>query len=303
MEYFKGGEFINRYKIIGALTTLSPLHIGDGGMVEDPRRFPAQELNSEDGTPRFTTVATDAGGCAYIPGSSLKGGLRGWLNQVFADMFKLGPPNTPQRALDLQKFAVDNQHNKNMIRNELRMIEFLFGTGLNAGKLEFWDAPMQTKPALPSDQSAIAYGGYDPVRGTTILKAVAIDPRTGAAAANKLYNYEVVPKGAQFEITVCGQNLEEDELGMLFFALEGFNSFIYPVTLGAMGGIGYGRFSFESKQIRFLDKDNFQDWMKDAVKTGHGGYAELPLLSETDRQNRIQCFKSQFLSHLEKEAD
>ena len=302
MQYFKGGDFRNRYKIVGTLTTLSPLHIGDGGTGSDQSRFPQDEQNSDAETPQYTTVATDADGRAYIPGSSLKGCVRNWLSQIFSDMADLSPLNTPQRAVELQKFAEEINHDKELIRKKLQMTEALFGTGLNAGKLEFWDAAMQAPPPLPQGRSALAYCGYDAGRGTLVLKSTAIDPKTGAAAKNKLYNYEVVPKGAVFEITVCGQNLEDDELGMLFFALDGFDSFIYPITLGAMGGIGYGRFHFQSEKICYLDQRNFQQWMTEAVKTGHAGYRALPQLPESDRQDRMNRFKDNFLPLISKEA-
>jgi len=72
--------------------------------------------------------------------------------------------------------------------------------------------------------------------------------------------------------------------------------------LEALGGIGYGRVCFESEKICYLDQHNFQQWMQDAVQTGHAGYRALPQLSESDWQTCIEKFKNSFLPLISKEA-
>ena len=293
---FKGGKFINRYKIAGTLTTLSPIHIGDGNMIRNPDRF----IESDDETPMFGTVMTDAEQRAYIPGSTLKGKLRSWLTQIFCDL-SLACPNTSDRAIELKEIVEqikDEKKTKKQIHDLLRMTEYLFGSAVNEGKLEFWDSLMQTPPQVPENHLGKDYSGYDLGRGTILLKSVAIDPVTGTAAKNKLFNYEVVPSGAQFSLTVAGQNLSKEELGMLLFALDGFNSFIYPVTLGAMGSIGFGRASFDWPQVFLINTDNFKQWLEDALQHGHAGYSNLPILSKSEQDALIEKFKAQFMTYI-----
>lgn len=294
---FKGGKFLNRYKLTGKLTTISPLHIGDGEMMSDPNRVPAPPGGVE--VPKFTTVMTDARGRAYIPGTTLKGNLRNWLTQVFTD-FGLAHINDPARANELRDKMEDHKNEKEKLHEILKKTEHLFGSSINEGKLEIWDAPMSQPPKRlqhhgnPND--SVVYSGYDAGRGTIVLKSVAINPVTGTAAKRKLYNYEAVPKGATFNLTIAGQNLLDEELGMLLFALEGFRSQIYPITLGSMGGAGFGRFNFEMKKMYYLNKDNFHDWIEDAIRNGHAGYSKIPELSEESQADKLARFRIEFLA-------
>jgi len=295
-RYFKGGKFKNRYKITGKLTALSPLHIGDGTMESDQNRFPKDEKDNKDF--KYSTVMTDVNGRAYIPGSTIKGNLRHWVEQLLTDFSdaNLACINSDARIKRLDEIIKKKKQSISFLHEALMVSEYIFGSNVNEGKLEFWDAHMDKPPTIPETHCNIAYSGYSDKKGTIIMKSVAIDPSTGTAAKNLLYNYEVVPRGAVFNLTVTGQNLTEDELGMLFFVLEGFNSAIYPVTLGAMGGIGFGRFKFLSEDIHCLTVHNLKRWLENALNNSHAGYAGLDKLPEEDRNQQIKQFKDSFLS-------
>lgn len=288
---------MNRYKITGSLTLLSPLHIGDGEMDIDENRLPKPK--NGDKSIKFSKVMLDFTGRAYIPGSTLKGVLRSWLSQIFTwlDLSKI---NTIYREDDLKKIWEDlvKKDQQMNIHNSLKLSEYLFGTGINEGKLEFEDAFMAFPPKKSHVPSSL-FAGYDSLRGTMILKGVAIDPETGTASDKKLFNYEAVPSGTIFNLTVNGQNLHEVELGMLLFALEGFNSQIYPITLGAMSGIGFGRSSFKRNSIYCLDQKNIKAWLDSAIETGHAGYEGLDKLDEKTCQERVDDFKKAFKKKLE----
>lgn len=291
---FKGGSFLNRYRITGTLKTISHLHVGDGLMDSNQTRLPPKE---GDDVPKFSTVMTDYNNRAYLPGTTIKGNVRSWLEQIFTSL-DLAAINDPKRAEALLEYA---QTKKNIeLHPFLKTAEYLFGSSVNEGKLEFWDAPMKASPALPQTHKPLAYAGYDQDRGTIILKSVAIDPETGTAAKKRLFNYEVVPQGMHFAFTVCGQNLSDEELGMLLFALDGFNSNIYPVTLGAMGGVGFGRCHFNVTEICYLDKANYTSWIHGAMASGHAGYTGLPKLDETRMKRKIDDFKKSFEALLPK---
>ena len=299
---FKGGPFINRYRIDCKLLTLSPLHIGDGEMDSNPSRLPRPDGMDRD--PKFSTVVTNIKSGAYIPGSTIKGNLRAWLEQIFSGLnSRLAQINDTARSAALLKIAESKENGESgALTSELKTTEYLFGSHANEGKLEFWDAPMASVPALPRGRTSAAYCGYDATRGTILLKSVAIDPVKGTAAKNKLFNYEVVPEGVGFDLTVVGQNLLDEEIGMLLFALKGVNSFIHPVTLGAMAGVGFGRFSLKIKDVYTLNKSRFDKWVEEAIKTGHAGYASLPKLEKEEKEKRIEDFKNSFLSTIKKEG-
>jgi len=59
-----------------------------------------------------------------------------------------------------------------------------------------------------------------------------------------------------------------------------------------------GRFRFEFRDIRYLNKENFQAWITDAVQNGHAGDENLPILSEQDQKKRIREFKEGFLEQI-----
>jgi CRISPR-associated protein Csm3 len=301
---FKGGKFKNRYKITGTLTAKSPLHIGDGAMEADENRLPKTK---DDKIPEYSTVMTDVKGRAYIPGSTLKGNMRNWIEQLLTD-FNLACINdvsrTKEMEVNFENFMKKSKEMKEVykkLHDVLKTSEHLFGSSTNEGKLEFWDAHMEKPPAIPANRSEIAYSGYSPEKGTIIMKSVVIDPVTGTAAKNLLYNYEAVPQGAVFNLTISGQNLDDDELGILLFVLEGFNSAIYPVTLGANNSIGFGRCAFKFGDIYHLDKNNLAEWIKKAVEKKHAGYEGLERLAEKQKDDKIKNFRASFLSKFKKE--
>src|SRR3989339_586331 len=99
-------------------------------------------------TPAFNTVMVDDRATAYIPGSTLKGNMRSWITQIFTDMNgqSLACANDPARSDKIRSLfdandIVDIAQIREDLRKELKMIEFLFGSAANEGKLEFWDCP------------------------------------------------------------------------------------------------------------------------------------------------------------------
>lgn len=241
----KAPKFQNRWLIKGTFTTLSELHIGDGGTgcIHDRKR-PA--TNDE---PTVATVCVDHQGRAYIPGSSIKGPLRALV--ATAD----------QGTLD---------------RRISRDWEALFGSddpkaaNAQGGKLEFWDAfhcggdgqdseaficDPQNKEQLSTD---LKRPWWDKDRKTCVAVSVSLDRRTRTARENLLYHIEYVPAGETFEFEISGDNLSEDEVVQLLALLDQF--FDGKVRLGAQISNGWGRVQCEVKEIRRLVSSDLQEW-------------------------------------------
>ena len=72
-------KFVNRWKIIGTLTTKTPLRIGDGDTIEASERLASTYLKTDT---KINTVATDKCKKPYIPASAIKGNLRAWAGNV-----------------------------------------------------------------------------------------------------------------------------------------------------------------------------------------------------------------------------
>ena len=297
----KGDDFVNRYRLEGKLTTTSPFHLGSGFVVE------RKGLDNEktEKPIQISAIATDHLEHPVIPGSSLKGTLRGYLLNVLSNI------NVSQQKKSAEVLANDHDYDKLCTRDDLKnqkgqiafmresasFLERLFGTPFAEGKIEIWDGE-----CIPfeypiddniSDSESPPY--WNSKRFTYVDQSVAINPETNTAIDKNLYSFEIVPPGVTFAINICGQNLGEIEIGMLIFGLEAFNSEIWPLTLGAMGGRGFGRFGFELTDLYCLNKNNISNWIKEAVCNRHSGYFSLKRLDESEKKKSIECFRKAFL--------
>ncbi|NTW72717.1 MAG: hypothetical protein HGA49_10830, partial [Eubacteriaceae bacterium] len=178
------------------------------------------------------------------------------------------------------------------------LLEKVFGTPLWAGKVEFWDAPATGK----IEGSHFKDKEWDDDRQCYLVRSVAIDPVTGAAEAHKLYTFEVTPAGLSYQVNIVGQCVDNTELGMLLFALNGFNSTIYPLTIGAMSGRGFGQMSFKLDKLYVLDDspEAVKAWAVQANEGYHAGYYGLPE-KRSDKESLINTFKQAFSEAIQQE--
>ena len=223
----------NRWKITGVLTTTRPLHIGDGRLREDERvtyKVGRGEAKKEKKA-KVATVATDCDGKPYLPGSTLKGNLRAWLEAN-------GAPTAAMDAL----FGTRDAGASNAV----------------GGKCEFHNG--RYKPSNPTREPP----HWCPDRRTGLRAGVAIDRVTGTARDKKLFHHEFVPAGTEFAVTVTAQDLEEDEVRVLLGALDGFNAVgRAPVVLGAATGDGWGQFTWQRGDVLKVTSADVEKWLQD----------------------------------------
>lgn len=230
LRQLKGGKFSNRYVIRARLASQTPFHIGDGSTI--PRKGMIDDETKKEFL--INAVVTDGNNRAYIPGSTLRGALRDWLRQGNKGM---------------TENMNGNSENDIKISSEL---ERIFGTQHNEGKLEVWDAYFTTPVNTATDTNGqMCY--WDNGRMTFVAKSVAINPATGTAEKGKLYNYELVPAGAEFAATFSAQNLSPEEVDILMAVLNGFNDETNPIVIGAMTKLDFGRFKIDISEIYCLD--------------------------------------------------
>lgn len=293
----KGDAFSNRYRITGTLTTLSPLRIGTGE--ERPMEFSSEDewnkfMEKVGKIPNISTIITDHRCKPLIPGSSLRGVLRNWLLTV---MEGIGT----QWAVDrnyAELLEEDQTEQIQQAQNDFSYLELLFGTPVNAGKVEVWDATCCTGDLEAMNDRLL---GWDSRRLTYVDTSVAIDPARGTAKNKLLYKADVVPPGVTFELNLVAQNLSDEELGLVLLALEGFNSQIYPIQVGARGGRGYGRMEFEMGAIYRLEKDGVKEWIRNTLHaegtdTTLAGYFGLPKLTEAEQEQKIKDVKDKLIA-------
>lgn len=286
----KGDRFQNRYRLEGKITTRSPFHLGSGSITHRQGL-----LNKEEEPVDINAIATGLNNRPVIPGSSLRGALRNYLLQVFSS----GGPGIAwdQDYKDLVRTTPDLQKQKAQIdfmRTQASMLERLFGTPFAEGKIEVWDGECTTTNLSvdPSIASRDKPPFWDPTRMTYVAKSIAIEPGARVVLEQRLFHYEVVPPGVSFKITLAGQNLTDMELGMILFGLEAFNSKIWPLTLGADEGTGFGKFQFELSKVYRLKRSDLSAWVASALQHGHAGYHGLEELPTQQAGNIIKNAKN-----------
>ena len=315
-KLLKGDEFLNRYRIEGVLTTTAPLHLGNGFKTPDERKRPLKpekgEAKDKKEFVEVNAVATDWRNRPVIPGSSLKGVLRSFLLDVLSASQAGAEILADERNRNYETIIrpgegeewtpVQTQEKQiTFMRERAGFLERLFGTPFAEGKIEVWDCECATRdlpvatPALNNPESPPF---WDKTRLTYIDQSVAIDPDTKTAIDKKLYHYEVVPPGVDFNIAITGQNIVHIELGMLLFGLHAFNSGIWPLTLGGMTNRGFGRCRFELKTIRYLHQCKISEWIENAALNNHAGYETLKEIPKSEIGNRVADFRTAFLAGL-----
>lgn len=237
--------FKNRWLIEGLLTTLSPLHIGNGSTTV------REELKDGNDFVEIEAVSTDANGRAFISGSTMKGNIRSWLK------FSNGDIGTIEEI-----FGSEDTKKKTAV----------------GGKAEFWNAyadniPTGTFKHFPSY--------WDPSRFTGVTASVAIDRYTRTAREHGLFYREFVPPGVSFKFVIAGQDMEDKEIILLLRALEIGFGFDSQITIGASTSNGWGRLNWELIELRKLECKHVRDWIDKGCQSI--GYLSLQPISKTEK--------------------
>lgn len=218
---------LNRWRIEGTLTTISPLHIGSGDTVTRPGQITDEKKKKDV---EIAGVAKDCNNKPYLPGATIKGNLRAYVEQT---------------------------------KQDKKIIEKLFGS-LNpqdkhscGGALEFWNVKVQDKTPTFSSQH-IPYWEDDSLTGVTA--SAVIDRQTRTAADKKLFYTEYVPSGITFAVVITGQDLDNMAIALLLYALNGFNT--KKVKLGASEADGWGEFEWKLDTVTYIDLKHIKDWIQ-----------------------------------------
>ncbi len=237
-----------RCRIEGVLTTLTPLHIGSGWERNHP------ELKKNDGykTPvQVSAVAIDCNGRAYIPGSTLKGALRSWL----------------------EKNTLNDDYNDLFFR--------LFGKGgVNTadslgGIAVFHDAPV----IAPFAQESLPDWTYwNKQRQTVIECCNSIDRHTRTVKENHLFYREVVPAGVGFQVVISGSLTEKDIDFLLVVLAKAFAETDNALALGADITSNAGKVAWRLNGISPFSTKDLLFWLKRTDR--------LPLAEELAEKKR-----------------
>ncbi|PHM10363.1 type III CRISPR-associated RAMP protein Csx7 [Nostoc sp. 'Peltigera malacea cyanobiont' DB3992] len=226
--------FKNRLEITGTLTTITALRISAGRSSEPI----ASDL----------PVIKDALGQPLIPGSSFKGAMRSRLESFLRGIdssFAEDPTDFTSSTKNNYVKDLKEQHKDNDLDLTRKLIEMtdlisrLFGSPWIASKFQVRDLTV-----VPDTW----FGQYQERDG------VAIDRDTETASDGKLYDFQVVPAGTQFEFRAVVENAEDWELGLLMIGLHQFETEQIPLGGGRSRGLGVVK--LEIDKMYWLDVNN-----------------------------------------------
>ena len=215
------------FKLTGTLTTVTALRISAGRSSEP--------IGSD------LPVIKNALGNPIIPGSSFKGAMRSrlesFLRGIVGNHRKLvaNPAIEDEWSLTSKELSDFKETIKNLKPGEKEeqlhqyvventdLVSSLFGSPWIASKF-------QVRNLIVVEDTW--FGQYQERDG------VSIDRDTETAADGKLYDFQVVPAGTQFEFKAIVENTEEWELGLLMIGLHQFETEQIPLGGGRSRGLG-----------------------------------------------------------------
>lgn len=194
-------EFNNKHVIKGILTAVDPLHIG------------AASKDSLNPIEVDNAVLKDAAGNPLLPGSSVKGVVRSQfeavLRSVGARVCDVHNDRddvcTSKRKIDeIKKSKLPALQQAEAFYEASCDVCRLFGGRQFAGKLHFKDC---------------CYIGNETCRYEK-RDGVGIDRETGAAKTRVKYDFEIIPKGTQFDFVLIAENLTPEQERYLRLILD-----------------------------------------------------------------------------------
>lgn len=243
-------RFYNKYIIKGTLIAETPIHIGAGEESLDP----IQTDNS---------VIKDVNGKPYIPGSSIKGALRSYLetlllsgvDQRFKACLIVNDPclGDEDEVEKIKRIYQEEKRDRDLdlivaeeIYRNLCDVCRIFGNPYFASKLKVDDCTLKGDAHL------------------SIRDGVGIDRDTGTAADGKKYDFEQVDAGAQFEFCMSVDNLEPEHEELLKLMVKVLES--GQLKVGGKTSVGLGCIRLIDTRAYKIEPTNFRSYLMEGLK-------------------------------------
>jgi CRISPR-associated RAMP protein (TIGR02581 family) len=211
-------QFINRVTIQATLKCVTPIHIGAAGDSFKPTEINGSIVRYNNDDP-------------FIPGSSLKGVLRGFLSNIYDCPLKSDVEAEFKHKKERDNYKENPEALAKKIEEKSTPVERLFGSGVMAGKIKIADA------TLASDFFK-----------AEIRNGVKINPDTRTVKSSALFDTEVIPAGTEFHFRLSAENLENDEAEILRELLKYFGE--GNITVGGRSRAGLGEIRLEDYKIQ-----------------------------------------------------
>jgi len=223
-------RFRNRVVLEATLKAETPLYIGAGQESFSPMAVQGSVLKNSAGMP-------------YIPGSSIKGVLRSFLESVQPIQNCVCCNGDFKGKNERTAFGTAEQLAKYLSKKENSCLACrLFGSGVMAGKVKIADAALQDSDAFLR---------------TELRSGNAIDRDTRTTASGALFDTEAIPAGTAFSLRVTAENLTVEEARafrdlLLYFADGGI-----PVGGRSRAGLGQVRVDGIALTLYYLNGTDF----------------------------------------------
>lgn len=245
--------FQNRWIVTAKLKTSTPLHLGTGavthrsGMGWLERRDPNDRVVPVD----INAVAVDCEEAACVPGTAIKGVLRGWAKSY------------------LQEHETD--------------VDALFGKMEWGGRAEFHDARIEDE--LP--QGLNPGRAWLRRRATCVASNVSIDRRLRTAVEDKLFHSEYVPPGVTFTARIAGRGWTTEQAALLVYLLDRLGDSDAGIRLGAGSNDGWGQVEVSDLRVGRMNAGHAAAWLAfDGESAGWEGVKDPQYCEDVTAQVR-----------------
>lgn len=231
-------KFNNKYIIIGTLVAETPLHIGAGTLDFSPTAVDNPVIKDEKSNP-------------FIPGSSLKGVLRSFLERIVPAIYSKEEYSS---CNIISGSCIDDNFLKNIkssncsdeekaitVYNKQCDVCKLFGGNAFASKIHIKDSKLIGDKAY-----------------TQIRDGVAIDRDTLIAANRKKYNFESVAAGTKFNFEMSIDNLEDKQKELVKILINYLEN--GEMKVGGKTSAGLGSIKLINTKIYKINKNNLRDY-------------------------------------------
>jgi len=238
-------KFKNRYIVKGTIVAETPVHIGAGSESMDPVETDNAVIKDKDGKP-------------YIPGSSLKGALRSWLetflrgggNKILGGKTPCLCVNSPcindTEVKEIKKKFKNKEDSERLVADEiykrLCIICKVFGSHCFTSKITINDCKLIGERAYIEKRDGVA-----------------IDRDTGTSSKNKKYDFEQVSAGTKFDFYMTADNLDSENEKILEVIIKILESGDF--TVGGKTSVGLGRIRLYGTKIYRIDENSLENYL------------------------------------------
>lgn len=245
-------KFENKYILKGMIEAVTPVHIGASRDRFDP-------LEIDNGILRYQSDNKP-----YIPGSSLKGVLRTYIETILSSGIIKDKEGKPFKSCFITTKSCYSEHEKEIEKlkedkgkDPSKYAEEIYKIMCDTCKL-FGSQEMASKIYI---QDLKIVGDYK----IGVRDGIGIDRDTGTAAKGIKYNFEVIEPGAKFELYMTFENIEQRYEPILELIINALKN--GEIKVGGKTSRGLGTIKLVDWIIYKIDRTNLTEYITEGLKS------------------------------------